>query len=128
MTLQHPNPKMKRFLLSAIAAVFALSLLLPGTVSAKGGKGMTPKPKPTPVPEKINAKGAKIAKVGGNSITIEYSKTSTDYKMTNETRITIDGKHAGSADLRPGMHVEVDASALNPTVLLSLSATSVHKK
>ncbi len=119
---------MKRFFLSAIAAVFALSLLLPGTVSAKGSKGMTHKPKPTPVPEKINAKGATIAKVGGNAITIEYSKTSTDYKMTNETRITIDGKPAGSADLRPGMRVEVGASTLNPTTLLTLAATSVPKK
>ena len=117
---------MKRFLLSAIAAILTLSLLSPGTASAKGIK--LPKPKPTPVPEKVNASGAKIAKVGGNSITIEYSKKSTDYKLTNETRITIDGKHAGSGDLRPGMHVEVDASALNPTVLLSLSATSVQKK
>ena len=122
----NPNPTMKPFLFPVIAAILAVSFLSPGTASAKGTK--TPKLKPTPVPEKINAKGAKIAKVGGNSITIEYSKTSTDYKMTNETRITIDGKHAGSADLRPGMHVEVDASALNPTVLLSLSATSVQKK
>lgn len=117
---------MKLFLLSAFATILALSVLSPGTASAKGTR--TPKLKPTPVPEKINAKGAKIAKVGGNSITIAYSKTSTDYKMTNETRINIDGKRAGSADLRPGMHVEVDVSALNPTVLLSLSATSVQNK
>jgi hypothetical protein len=117
---------MKPLLLSAIVSTLALSLLAPDTASAKGVR--IPKPKPTPVPEKVNASGAKIAKVGGNSITIEESKKSTDYKLTNETHITLDGKPAGAADLRPGMHVEVGASTLNPTMLLTLSATSVSKK
>lgn len=124
MTLLNPTTKMKTFLLIAVAAIFALSLH-PLEAAGKGGsKGTQHKAKPTPVPEKINASAAKITKVGGDSITIEYSKTSTSYKMSSETQVSIDGKRAGSADLRAGMHVEIGASSLHPSLLLSIQATT----
>ena len=116
---------MKSFLLIAIAAIFTLSLL--PLEAATKGKGTMHKPKPTPVPEKINASGAKITKVGGNSITIEYSKTSTTYTMSGETQITVDGKHAGTGDLRPGMLVEIGKSDLKPGMLFSIQATTPPK-
>ena len=119
----HPTTRMKISLLTAVAGIAILALHLPEAA----GKGPMHKPKPTPTPEKINASGAKITKVGGDSIMIEYSKTSTSYKMTGETQITIDGKRAGSADLRAGMHVETGASTLNPSLLLSIRATTDPK-
>ena len=117
---------MKTFLLTAITAIFALSLH-PLEAATKGSKGMQHKPKPTPVPEKINASASKITKVGGDSITIEYSKTDTTYKMSSETQISVDGKRARSADLKPGMHVEIGTSSLHPNLLLSIQATSAPK-
>lgn len=115
---------MKFLPFAAVVATLAILLISPETACAKGGKGMALKPskKPTPVPEKVNASGAKITKVGGNSITVEYSKTSTTYTMSNETRVTIDGNRSRPADLKPGMHAEVDASKISPTLLLSITA------
>ncbi len=110
---------------TAIAVVFAFALISPITASAKGVR--LTKPKPTPVPEKVNASGAKIAKLSGDSITIEYSKTSTTYKMSNETLISIDGNRARSTELRPGMHAEVDASKINTGLLLSIKASAIPK-
>ncbi len=115
---------MKTLLITAIAAIFTLSLL-PTEADARGIR--LPRPKPTPEPEKINASGSKIAKVSGDSVTIEYSKTSTTYKVTNETQITVDGKRVGSADLKPGMHAEITASTLTPSLLLSIQATTPKK-
>ena len=128
MSLLNPTTNMKTLLLTAIAAIFALSLHPLEAAGSKGSsKGMQHKAKPTPVPEKINASAAKITKVGGDSITIEYSKTSTSYKMSNETQISVDGKRAGSADLRAGMHVEIGTSSLHPNLLLSVQATTPPK-
>lgn len=124
MNRLNPTTNMKTFLLIATASIFTLSLIPMDASGAKGAKGPMHKPKPTPVPEKINASGAKITKVGGDSITIEYSKTSTTYKMTNETQININGKRGGSADLKPGMLVEIGKSDLKPGVLLSIQATT----
>lgn len=115
---------MKPLLFVAIVAVLTFSVLSPDRASAKG---KTPKHKPTPVPEKVNASGASIKTVSGDSITIEYSKTSTAYKMSQETQISIDGKRARSNDLKPGMHAEVNASSINPNLLLSISAHAVPK-
>ena len=115
---------MKPLLFLAIVVTLAVSVFSPDSASAKG---KTPKAKPTPVPEKVNASGAKITTVAGDSITIEYSKTSTTYKMSNETSITIDDKRARSTDLKPGMHAEVTASSINPNLLLSISAHAVPK-
>jgi len=112
---------MKAFLLIAAAAIFALALH-PTDAAAKGVK--LPKAKPTPVPEKVNASGAKITKAGGDSVTIEYSKTTTTYKVNNETQITVDGKHGGSGDLKPGMHAEISVSSIHPNLLLSIQATT----
>ena len=115
---------MKPFLFVAIVAILTFSILSPELASAKG---KTPKAKPTPVPEKVNASGAKIKTVSGDSVTVEYSKTSTTYKMTGETRISIDDRRARATDLKPGMHAEVTASSINPTLLLSISAHSIPK-
>ena len=118
---------MKSLPFTAVAAALALLLMSPDAASAKGGKSMKPNHKPTPVPEKVNASGSKITKVGGDSVTIEYSKTSTTYRMSNETQISIDGNRARSTDLRPGMHAEIGASTLNPGLLLSIKASSATK-
>ncbi len=122
-----PKPHMKTFLLITTAAIFTLLLIPMDASGAKGGKGMQHKLKPTPVPEKINASGAKITKVGGDSITIDYSKTSTTYRMSNETQININGKRGTSADLKPGMLVEIGKSDLKPGMLLSIEATTPPK-
>ena len=117
---------MKPILLIAIAAAFTLSLLSPDAFAAKGGsKGNSklPKAHPTPVPEKVNASGPKISKVAGDSITIESSKTSMTYKMSNDTQISIDGSRMRPTDLRPGMHAEVLVSNLHPNLLISIQAT-----
>lgn len=120
---------MKPLLLVAIAAALTLSLLSPDAFAAKGGgKGTkVPKAKPTPVPEKVNASGPKISKVSGDSITIESSKTSATYKMSNETQISIDGKRVRPTDLRPGMRAEVLVSNIHPNVLISIQASAVPK-
>ena len=115
---------MKPFLFVAIVAVLTFSVLSPELASAKG---KLPKHKPTPVPEKVNASGSVIKKVSGDSITIDYSKTSTTYKMSAETSITIDDKRARSTELKPGMHAEITASSINPTLLLSVKAHAVPK-
>ena len=120
---------MKFLPFAVVVATLAILLTSPETASAKGGKGMALKPSkhPTPVPEKVNASGAKITKVGGNSITVEYSKTSTTYTMSNETLVTIDGNRSRPADLKPGMHAEVTASNLTRGLLLSIQASSNSK-
>ncbi len=115
---------MKSLPFTAIVATLAIALISPDAASAKGLK---PSKKPKPTPEKVNASGTTITKVSGDSITFEYSKTSTTYKMTNETQISIDGNRARSTDLRPGMHAEVDASKINPSLILSIKASSVPK-
>lgn len=115
---------MKSLPCTALVATLALLLISQDAASAKGLK---PSKKPKPTPEKVNASGSTITKVGGDSITIEYSKTSTTYKMTNETQISIDGNRARSTELKPGMHAEVDASKINPILLLSIKASSTPK-
>lgn len=115
---------MKPFLFVAIVAILTFSILAPESASAKG---KAPKHKPTPVPEKINASGASIKTVSGDSITIDYSKTSTTYKMSSETNISIDDRRARSSELRPGMHAEITASSINPNLLLSIRAHAVPK-
>lgn len=116
---------MKSLPFTTVLATLALLLFSPDAASAKGFK---PNHKPTPVPEKVNASGSKITSVSGDSITIDYSKTSTTYKMSNETQITIDGNRARPTDLKPGMHAEVDASKITPTLLLSITAHADNKK
>ena len=121
---------MKPLLLIAIAATLTLSFLSPDAFAAKGGSkgtGKIPKAKPTPVPEKVNASGPKISKVSGDSITIDSSKTSVTYKMSNETQISIDGKRVRSTDLRPGMRAEVLVSNIHPNLLISIQASAVPK-
>ena len=80
------------------------------------------KPKPTPVPEKVNASGGKIAAVAGDTIVVQYSKTNETFKMTQETNITLNGQRIGSGALKAGMHVEVDSSKINPGLALSIQA------
>lgn len=124
----NPTLAMKQFLLLAVVVCSLLSALAPVSAAGKGGKGgRMKKPQPTPVPEKVNASGAKIVTVSGDSITVEYSKTSTTYKMSHETLITVDGRRVRSSDLKPGMHTEVDASKINPTLLLSIKAHAIPK-
>lgn len=115
---------MKSFLFVTFVAVLTFSILSP-EVSAKGKK---PKHKPTPVPEKINASGSIIQSVSGDSITIDYSKKSTTYKMSGETSISIDDRRARSSELKPGMHAEITASSINPGLLLSIRAHAVPAK
>lgn len=115
---------MKTFRLLAILATLAFSVLPQDAAAAKGGKGK--KAKPTPVPEKSKA-FAEIKSVSGDTITIEHSKTTTKYKMSGETQIQIDGNRASAANLKPGMHVEVTPSSINPSVLRSVAATTPSK-
>jgi hypothetical protein len=109
-------------------AIFAALAIFTVSAEAAGGKGMKLKPskKPTPVPEKVKS-FAEIKSVSGDSITIEHSKTTTTYKMSNETQIQIDGTNARSTSLKPGMHVAVTASSINPGFLLSVTATTAPK-
>jgi carbon monoxide dehydrogenase subunit G len=113
---------MKTSLITVIAVSLALSLLAPGTASAK-----FPKLKPTPEPDKVNAAGATIGTVAGDSVTIQTSKKSTTYRVSRDTQVQVDGQRATLANLKPGMHAEVTASSLDPNLLLSISAHSVPK-
>ena len=116
---------MKPFRLLAIVAALAFSILSHDSAAAgKGGK--MKKPKPTPVPEKSKA-FSEIKRVSGDTITIEHSKATTKYRMSDETQIQIDGNRASAANLKPGMHVEVTPSSINPTVLRSVAATTAPK-
>ena len=124
LSVLYPVAPMKPFLFVAIVAILTFSVLSPESASAKG---KLPKAKPTPVPEKVNASGAVIKTVSGDSITIEYSKTSTTYKMSGETSITVDDRRARSTELKPGMHAEIDASSINPALLLSIKAHAIPK-
>jgi hypothetical protein len=116
---------MKPCLLLAAIASLALATFAPDAVAAKGG-GRTKKAKPTPVPEKSKA-FSEIKSVAGDTITIEHSKTTTTYKMSNETQIRVDGQSVRSTSLKPGMHVEVTPSSINPSVLRSIAATTPSK-
>jgi hypothetical protein len=118
---------MKRFLLLAIVASLAVTVISPYTASAKtSSTGKLKKGKPTPEPEKSKA-FSEIKSVSGDSITVTHSKTTTTYKMSNETQIRVDGQSARSSSLKPGMHVEVTPSGINPTLLLSVAATTPPK-
>jgi hypothetical protein len=117
---------MKRFLLLAIVASLAVTVISPDTASAKAGNGKSKKAKPTPVPEKAKA-FSEIKSVSGDSITVTHSKTNTTYKMSSETQIRVDGQSVRATSLKPGMHVEVTPSGINPTLLLSVAATSPPK-
>ena len=122
--------KMKTFIFIAITAILTLSLHPLEAAAKKGGQPQhKPQHKPTPVPKKIEASTAsKITKVGGDSITIECADKSTTYKMSKETQISVDGRHAAAGDLKAGMHAEIDASSLHPDLLLSIQATTAAKK
>jgi hypothetical protein len=117
---------MKRFLLLALVASLAVTVISPDTASAKTGAGKSKKAKPTPEPEKSKA-FSEIKSVSGDSITVTHSKTTTTYKMSNETQIRVDGQSVRSTSLKAGMHVEVTASGINPTLLLSVAATTPSK-
>jgi hypothetical protein len=112
---------MKPTLFATAILCLAFALLSPGAAYAKG---KMQKPKPTPVPEKVNASGGKIAAVAGDTISVQYSKTTQNFKMTNETNITLEGTKVGSNALKKGMSVEVEASKLNPGLALSISASN----
>jgi len=118
---------MKPFLLLAIVASLAVTGIAPFTASATAANSKRlKKAKPTPEPEKSKA-FSEIKSVSGDSITVTHSKTNTTYKMSNETQIRVDGKSVRAAGLKPGMHVEVTASGINPTLLLSVAATTPSK-
>lgn len=116
---------MKPCIVAAIVITFVFSLLTPDPAAAKSTKGQ--KAKPTPVPAKVDASGAKIESVSGDTIKIKYSKTSTTYKVSGETLITVDERRVRSTELKPGMHAEVTASTLRPNLLLTISARSIPK-
>ena len=115
---------------SSLRLIFTLSIALPllaaSSVLAKG-KGMQ-KPKPTPVPEKVNASGGKIITVAGDTIAVQYSKTTQTFKMSRETNITLNGQRVGAQALKSGMHVEVDASKIDPGLALSVQASATSGK
>jgi hypothetical protein len=114
-----------RFILFTAAATFALAMLSPEAGAAGKGKGNKhPKAKPTPVPEKVNASGPKIASVSGDTVAIEFPKGNETYKISGETIITLNGNRARSTDLKPGMPAEIGVSSIRPGLLLSISATS----
>jgi len=98
----------------------AISLLWTNPASA----AVKPRVKATPVPEKINAGGAKIESVSADSITVKASKTSQTYKIDSHTAITVNGKKGTAEDLKAGMRVEVDGSKIDPTKALSIKATN----
>jgi len=113
---------MKPHLLLALALTLVFSVFSPDhAFAARRGKA-----KPTPEPEKSKSY-SEIKSVSGDSVTITHSKTDTTYKMNRETQVTIDDQRARGVDLKPGMHAEVTASSINPTVLLSIAAHSIPK-
>jgi len=98
-----------------LALFTGLSVLATPFASAR------PKLKPTPAPQKSEA-GTVIESVSGDSVTVKASKTTTTYKVDNRTAIRVNGIPGTTANLKKGMHAEVEASGLNPGFALSVTA------
>src|SRR6266446_1652221 len=112
----HIPMKFPRILIPILA--FALLPLVTNPVFA----AKKPKPKSTPKPQKVNASGSKIESVSNDSISVTTSKTKKTYKIDSHTAITVNERKGTAADLKSGMHVEVDASNINPDLALSIKA------
>ena len=118
---------MKILGIPALVITLALLLLAQNPATAKGsskGKHL----KPTPVPEKINAKDARIERVSNDSITVKSSKTTETYKINGRTQIQVNGARATTNDLRAGMQVEVDASKIDIGSAMFIKAQSAAGK
>ena len=109
-----------RILVPVLSLLLSIFLTLPA--SAKGKP--VPKPKPTPVPEKVNASGDVIESVSADSIVVKSSKATLTYKIDSRTMIHANTQKGTAADLKKGMHVQVDVSSLYPGVALSITATN----
>ena len=90
-----------------------LCLIAAAPASAKGVKF-----------KKVDASGAKITAVSASSVSIESAKVKHTYKITAATQIHVDGRKAGAADMKKGMHAEVTASQLDPAVAMAIEASS----
>ena len=109
--------KSSRVIILTLSVALSLLWTNPASAAKKG------RVKPTPVPEKIEA-GTKIESVGGETISVKSGKTTQTYKIDGRTAISINGKKGAAADLKPGMHVQVDASKITPDLAASIAATS----
>jgi hypothetical protein len=109
-----PNQKtMKKLLTLALAAAFAIAA--PGIASAKdkGAKG-----------------GAgKVTAVDDKSISVAHGKGGepTTYKVTADTKVTVDGKEAKIGDVKVGMHATVTPGSAADTAA-SIDASDAKKK
>ena len=96
-----------------LLSICLLCLIAVAPASAKGVKF-----------NKVDASGAKITAVSASSISFESAKVNHTYKITAATQIRVDGRKAGAADLKKGMHVGVTAGQLDPTVAMAIEASS----
>ena len=97
----------------ALLFLCLLALLPAAPAAAKGVKY-----------SKVDASGAKITAVSADSITLQSAKVNHTYKITASTQIRVDGRKAGAADLKKGMHVNVTASQLDPGIAMAIEATT----
>ena len=98
-----------------IVAVVSLGLLLPGMAF-----GASKKPKATPAPI---IQTPTISAVTADSITIKEGQTSKTLGITQFTEITVNGRKATAAELKPGMTVNVTLGT-DPTKASRINATA----
>jgi hypothetical protein len=92
--------------------VFAAVSLTPSAHA----RGRRKKATPVPTPHAIV-----IAKIGANSITVTDENTTKTVTVTQFTEITLNGRRATFADLKPGMVVSLGLSS--PTEASRITAT-----
>ena len=100
-----------------------VSVLLAGiTITPAFGKGR--KKKTTPAPEYHQPV---ISGVTGNAISVSDQKTTRTFTITRFTEINVNGQRATTADLKPGMTVNVTI-AMDPSCASRIVATGLPAK
>ncbi|TMP91419.1 MAG: hypothetical protein E6L08_11130 [Verrucomicrobia bacterium] len=100
-----------------------VSVLLAGiTITPAFGKGRKKKTTPAPVYH-----APVISNATGNAITVSDQKTTRTFTITRFTEINVNGQRATTADLKPGMTVNVTI-AMDPSCASRIVATGLPAK
>ncbi len=103
---------MTKVFIRLIAVCALLTVSMPPLAQARGRKKRTPAPTPHAIV---------IARIGANSITVTDENTTKTVTVTQFTEITVNGRRATFADLKPGMVVSLTLSS--PTQASRITAT-----
>jgi hypothetical protein len=113
----------KLFLITAFVSAILLTTTAPGLAWSKSKKGS---PTPAAAPDTSD----KITAVHLTSIIINLYAThaAKEYKVTPETKITVNGQAGTISNLATGMDVVVTPAPNNPTAAATIDAKSPTKK